>query len=213
MCRSIVRSDYQRAVPISWGTVWNNQWVEIMRWLTRECLTGGLSDDEWERRYNGYASHLEQIKPHLSHGAELLHPEHLNLHDGQPNQWRLDGDKFQMKVLVGDEQVGFEWADIEYHDAELFPDTAHNGLARWPLTKREIGEDELTETDTGYEQRFLLWPDGEFGVRFTSCTVTRQPATASDRYIAPWARPFPWNVLGHIRQMVFTVTERLRSTT
>ncbi len=114
-----------------------------MQWFTRDCLTGGLSDAEWQARCDEYAAHLEQLVPRLRFGAELLHHESLNLMHAIPNEWGLEGREFWMRLVIGDLQDGYEWALVTYHNATLIPDTAVSDLERWPLTKREIEQDEL----------------------------------------------------------------------
>ncbi len=156
--------------------------MSVMRWFTRDCLTGGLADEEWQLRYDSYAAHLEDLTPQLADGVAALHPSVTNLHDGQPSEWGYVGRTLRLRVLIGDLQQGYEWVEIEYDDAELFPDRIAEDLASWPLSDCEIGADELTVTSDGrMEQRFLLWPEGEFGVRFATCQVRRSPADANDR--------------------------------
>ena len=48
-------------------------------------------------------------------GSELLHPESLNVHDGQPESWSFAENTFLLTLLVGDLQRGYEWVEIAYH--------------------------------------------------------------------------------------------------
>lgn len=90
---------------------------------------GGLADEEWQLRYDGYATHLDDLTPRLANRAAALHPGVTNLHDGQPAEWDYAGRTLRLRVLIGDLQQGYEWVEIEYADAELFPDQAADDLA------------------------------------------------------------------------------------
>ena len=153
-----------------------------MQWFTRECESGGLSDQEFNSRYENYRTHIESIEYLLSDGAELLLPDSLNLRSAVCKSWSFDDSTFLLGLIVGDLQEGYELATIKYYNAELFPHTAITYMESLSIECREVGKDELAINSDSYEQRFLLWPEGQFGVKFTSCDVDRKPAEPTDRH-------------------------------
>jgi hypothetical protein len=154
-----------------------------MRWFTRDFVTGGLSDEEWNQRRSAYATHLNSIVAGLADGAdELLASVHL--HDGQISEWTYrPGELLALTVLVGDLQRGYEWLTLRYRGARISGATPAE-LSHWwrAGSGTEIVEEEVDRVDDGdYEHRLLLSPEGEFAVRFRSLSVERHPARPSDR--------------------------------
>lgn len=154
----------------------------VMRWFTREWATSVLDNDESERRAADYQQHVEAIRPHLQGGAEQL--SYLDLHDAQVRSCDLtDHDALRLHVLVGDLQRGYEWVSLRYDEAQLVGATIDD-IRGWRITEPgvELLYDEIDVADNGrYEHRILVWPDGEFGIRFKSLRLTRDPAPPSDR--------------------------------
>ncbi|MCP3877282.1 MAG: hypothetical protein GY701_02645 [Sulfitobacter sp.] len=139
-----------------------------------------MSDKAWEQRHDDFSEHMRQLVPKLSDGAEELAV--LNLHDAQPIAWSRDEPgHFWMKLLIGDVQVGYRWAEISYDDAALVG-VSLSELEQWPLTEREVGAEEFDlGIDGRIEHRLLLWPDGEFGIVFGRVSIHLAPAVPSDR--------------------------------
>lgn len=155
-----------------------------MRWFTRDCLTGGLEDEEWQKRYDDHEAHFVAMTSSLAAESAERELAELSLSHGQVSSWTTDDSGFEVCLLVGDLQRGYEWVQIRYDNAEIVPSGAASNFEEWPLTEREVGADELERLPDGrFEHRFLLWPDGEFGVRFSACRVTRRPADPSDRIV------------------------------
>lgn len=154
-----------------------------MKWFTREYVTGGLDDDEWERRRLDYARHLTLIQAKLADGAEELVAS-VNVHDGQVQEWSFEPDgAFRLRLLAGDLQRGYEMLTLLYHGAELVDATTAD-LDAWRLDQAgvELVEDEVdVRSGGGYEHRLLVWPEGAFGIRFHALQVTRQPARPEER--------------------------------
>jgi hypothetical protein len=154
-----------------------------MRWFTRDFVTGGLSDEEWNQRRSAYGTHLNSIGAGLTDGAEELLAS-VHLHDGQVSEWTYrPGELLALTVLVGDLQLGYEWLTLRYRGASVVGATPAD-LSRWWSADAgtEIVEDEVDRVDDGgYEHRLLLWPEGEFAVQFVSLSVERRPADPSDR--------------------------------
>ena len=88
---------------------------------------------------------------------------------------------FTLQVFSGDLQIGYRRTVIQYRDAELFgADEAT--LASWledPET--EMLQDEIDRREGSYEHRHLLWPRGEFGVRFGDAVIVTAAATLEQR--------------------------------
>jgi hypothetical protein len=152
----------------------------VMKWFDRELR--GLDDAEWNQRRADYATHLDTIRADLADGAEELIAS-VNLHDAQVQEWACAERVFTLRVLAGDRQSGYEVVTLRYDDAELHGASADD-LARWRLTERgvELIEDEVDLSPGGrYEHRLLVWPDGEFAIRFGAVRVTSEPAEPSER--------------------------------
>lgn len=153
----------------------------IMRWFDRPYATGELDEDEWAARPAQYAAHLDSISSQLDRGAEVL--VGLDLHDGQVAEWEyVEGVTFIVRLLTGDLQVGYTWLTLGYQGASLIGVTTSE-LNRWlGADATEIIEHEVAVDGSGsFEHRMLLWPEGEFGVRFDTLETSRVDAPASAR--------------------------------
>ncbi len=82
-----------------------------MKWFTRDFLTGGLDDAEWQGRIDDHEQHMIEIASRLNNGAELL-TSPMNLHDAQLRGWSHSPDSFRLRLLIGDLEVGYEWANL-----------------------------------------------------------------------------------------------------
>jgi hypothetical protein len=143
----------------------------------RDWLSGALSDNEYEEHRRVYGEHLSEISPSLRDGAEQL-VSSIYLHDAQILERSLHGGTFELAVLAGDLQRGYERLRLVYEDATV-ADTSPPALNDANL---EIVADEVDLAgEGGFEHRLLLVPDGEISIRFGSLRVTREPATPSER--------------------------------
>ncbi|MFF2368950.1 hypothetical protein [Agromyces sp. NPDC058110] len=154
-----------------------------MKWLTREWASGGLDDDEWDRRCEEYQAHNDEVLPRLSNGAERLIQE-INLHDAQIHAFehRADHD-LVMRALIGDLQVGYQFIELTFHDSQLRlePGSTLESL-RLLDDETEIIYDEVdVQSDGRFVHRVLLWPEGEYEVIFTSLAERREPSAPSAR--------------------------------
>lgn len=157
-----------------------------MRWFDHDFITGGLSDEEWQVRQDGYAAHLARIRPSLTHGAELL-LDPMSLHDGQVAEWSYEATvSLTVRVLVGDLQRGYEWVTLRYSGAELTGATEAELHRWWPADQlaTEIVEEELDVVGDRFEHRMLLWPHGEVAIQFRSLELERMAATPRDRRVS-----------------------------
>jgi hypothetical protein len=148
-----------------------------VKWFTREWVSGQLPDEEWEKRRREYVAHLDAIGHHFRDGTEELIAS-LNLHDAQILSESAAGTTFNLQVLAGDLQRGYERISLVYGDAVV------NRPNSTPLddTGFEIVADEVDLGPGGlFEHRFLLAPDGEVEIQFKRLFVAREPASASER--------------------------------
>ena len=151
-----------------------------VRFLTREWAFGGLPDDEHDRRLAEYHQHVEQIRSRLRDGAGLL-VEDVNLHDAVPKGWSVTEGAIVWTLVAGDLQRGYEFAELRYGNGRV-PDATEEEILRFFSAQDvEVWYDEVDITADGYVHRVLMWPDGEFSVTFDALTVTRRPASPSDR--------------------------------
>ncbi|MCP3099862.1 hypothetical protein LZ198_13385 [Myxococcus sp. K15C18031901] len=154
-----------------------------MKWLTRAWHGGDLTEEEDAQVNAAYSRHLAEIAPRLRDGAEVL-VSAVNLHDGQVQGWQGPSEGvFELRALIGDLQVGYEFITLRYRDADLIGVPPHD-FSALGLTHPGAGllyaEVDIAE-DGRFEHRVLCWPDSEFGVRFRSVEVTRRPASPEDR--------------------------------
>ncbi len=167
----------------------------VMRWFTRHWHEGELTDDEVEQAIRDYAGHLTELVPRLPPDVRAL--TRLNLHDGQVQEWTTTDVGFAWRLLIGDLQRGYQYAEISYSDAELVG-TDGKGLRDLNLTGSpfELVSDEVdVALDGRYEHRFYFWPGHEFGVRFGSVSVHFAPPPGT-----PGAKvPAPETPRGHGR--------------
>lgn len=153
-----------------------------VRWLTREWASGELDDDEWDARWEQYASHCADVRSRLSKDAELLLD--VNLHDAQHRSFEYSPhETLTVRALMGDLIVGYEFVELTYMDAELRVSEVGSVRALRLLHDRtEILYTEVdAEADGRFVHRVLLWPRGEYEVVFTAVKVHREPASPGDR--------------------------------
>lgn len=154
-----------------------------MRWLTREWAAGSLEEDEYDQRWSSYLAHRSEVRPRLHSGADRL-LDSIHLHDGQVRSFDdKPRDTLQVRVLTGDLQVGYEFVEMSYAEAELQLDA---GVTMRSLnlfgSDVEIIYDEVDIASEGrFVHRVLLWPEGEYEVVFSAFADRRTPATPADR--------------------------------
>jgi hypothetical protein len=146
----------------------------VMKWMTRQRYGGELSEDEEAAVLAGYRAHMTSVLPRL---PETLHifagqPDamgYVSLHDGRIEWWAFDDDRsFTLQVICGWLPIGYRRLVIQYRGhVELFG-ASESDVAGWlDDAKTEFLDDEVdVAPDNRFEHRFLLWPQGEFGVRF-----------------------------------------------
>lgn len=148
-----------------------------MRWLTRETFTGDLSDQEEEQRGRQWWEARQSIRPLLHSGAEQLID--LNVHDGIIDTLRqVDADVVELRALIGDNQVGYEWLYARYQAAALTIIEPGFGEVGTPF---EMLRDEVAVQDGSFVHSVITWPRGEFDIAFTSVDVVLTPGRGEER--------------------------------
>jgi len=161
-----------------------------MRSLTRDWHGSGenpLTDAEVDEHTAAYQQHREAVLPQLPDDLKTLAGQpidghHRNLHDGRVEAWEAElPDRIVLQIVCGDVRHRYERLQIEYRGAELIGASEHN-LAAWLGNERtELLYQEVDAIPDGrFEHRHLLWPQGEFGIRFTDISVTATTVTPDD---------------------------------
>jgi hypothetical protein len=166
-----------------------------MKWFTRQWHSGGLSDDEVQARRAGYWSHVDVVRSRLPDALQLFagQPDEIgraSLHDGRVEWWALDGARsFTLQVICGWVQIGYRRLVIQYRGhVELFG-ASESDIAGWlDDAETELLYDEVDiAADNRFEHRLLLWPRGEFGVRFEDAVVVSAPSSWETKVLV-WRR-------------------------
>jgi hypothetical protein len=183
-----------------------------MRWLTRQWHGQGpdaehlavLTDAEGEALAAAYRAHNEALRPQLPVTLRRFmgEPDELgyaDLHDAVLDWWALDEPRSLTLALVcrayaaqlgADgflEEIGYRRLVIQYRGRVELVGTGEADLHRWlDDMDTEFLYDEVDLVDDGrFEHRHLLWPRGEFGVRFEDVGVIATapvPARAFTQY-------------------------------
>jgi hypothetical protein len=162
----------------------------VMRWLTRDWHGSGgnpLDDAQVAERTAAYARHRETVIRRRPDDLKALAGEpgrgrHWDLHDGRVEAWEArTPERFVLYVVSGDVRCGYQRLQIEYRNPELFGATEQELAAWFGDARTELLYQEVDALPDGrFEHRHLLWPEGEFGIRFGDISVTATAATASD---------------------------------
>jgi hypothetical protein len=174
----------------------------VMKWRTRQWHGQGpdaehlaeLTDAECEAAEEAYQRHREAVLPRLPDGLRLLAGEpddlgYVSLHDGEVDWWVLDGSRsLTLEVVCSFESVeasaapgGCRRVVIQYRERVELIGANEADLQRWLDNARTVFlYDEVDVLDDGrFEHRHLLWPRGEFGVRFDDIVVVSVPMPGS----------------------------------
>ncbi|MHA7167097.1 hypothetical protein ACX801_02910 [Arthrobacter bambusae] len=104
----------------------------------------------------------------LHSGAEKL--IEVNVHDGVIDSLgQVDHDVVELRALIGDSQVGYEWFEASYFGACLSVVEAGFGEAG---TAFEVLGDELKIQDQSFVHSVITWPRGEFDIEFAAVELT-----------------------------------------
>jgi len=163
-----------------------------MRWLTREWTGGGddaLDGAQAAEVTAAYKEHHAQVLPLLPppFGMLLGEPDASGcwhtLHDARVESWVADlPRRLELRLICwgpgADDKP--EALEIIYSEGVELIGPDEQELAVWlgnPETQFLYDEAEVLPAGC-FEHRHLLWPDGEFGVRFGAMAVAASPASA-----------------------------------
>jgi hypothetical protein len=150
---------------------------EPMRWFTHAWHCGDVTDEESDASIADYLRHLDRLVAGAPGTIGDL--ARVNLHDGQVQEWQLADKAFRWLLLVGDLQVGYRLADIEYLDADIAGvDAADLTARRLDQGQLEIISDELDRAEEGFELRLYFSDDSVLVIRFGDVRVSCSEAEA-----------------------------------
>jgi len=159
-----------------------------MRWLTRDWHGSGerdTSDAAYKAATVAYLEHNKAILPSLPEQLRVFAGEpgpdgYLSLHDGRAEWWAyLPGQSLTLQIFCYDDPSAYRRVVLQYRGSIELRDADEVQLATWlDDTKTEFLYQEIDiDESAGFEHRHLLWPAGEFGVRFSDATLISAPAT------------------------------------
>jgi hypothetical protein len=159
-----------------------------VRWFTRQLYESyqgegaGEALDAWGAALAAYEAHLANLLPRLPESLRDL--SRISLHDARFTRCTISlrDEVVTLRLVGGDHQAGYVALTIRYDHASIVGASLAE-LAAWVEERlTEVLYDELDiNTGGGYEHRYLLWPHGEFAVRFSDAGVTVVPAP-SEQY-------------------------------
>lgn len=163
----------------------------VMRWLTRDWHGFGdrpLSKAEVSELEAAYDRHRIAVLPLLPYEFRVLAGEAVDgryhsLDGGRVESWSLElPQRLMLTVVAPDGLGGYERLVVDYlAEVELAGATAEEVSAWLEDPQTELVCQEVDALlDGRFEHRHLLWPRGEFAVRFTSIEVATGPATADE---------------------------------
>jgi hypothetical protein len=169
----------------------------VMKWLTRDWQGFGreLTEAEVEALEAGYRAHIEAVRPRLPAALRLFAGEQddlgwVSLHDGVVEWWVLDRPRsLTLQLFCGDGRIGYRRIVLQYRGRVELIGADERDLARWlddPHTEFLYNEIDILD-DRRFEHRHLLWPQGEFGVRFEDVVVVSAPVPGST-FTLVWRR-------------------------
>lgn len=162
----------------------------VMRWLTRDWHGFGdtpLSKAQVSERETAYERHREAVMPLLPEDFQALAGAPIDgtyhsLDDGRVESWTLEPpERMVLTVVAPADDGGYERLRVDYHGVELVG-ASDQELAVWlgdPQTQLIVQEVDAL-LDGRFEHRHLLWPRGEFAIRFTSIEVATGPASLEE---------------------------------
>ena len=145
----------------------------VMRWFTRAWHEG-----EAEVDLASYREHLAALEQSLP--EEVACMAQVDLHDGLFVETSLERP-MRFRIFCGNLQIGYREVTLDYEDAHV-AGTGRAQVEEWlsdPAT--EILYDKIDVVDEEIEHRLLLWPAGEFAVRFRGLALAEEAADASYR--------------------------------
>jgi hypothetical protein len=153
-----------------------------MRWFTRAWRDGDLGDAyDYQAVIDAYWTHIQELVPTVPPCVRDL--AHVNLHDGRFEEVAVDPQRqtITLRLVAGDLQQGYFSLELSYDDAVLTGMEIGDFKRMIQHPKTEILYDEIDRLASGhYEQRFLMWPHGEFAIRFGDVGLSCIDTTAHE---------------------------------
>ena len=152
-----------------------------MRWFTRQLATGELTDIDEAEAFAEFARHNNMLAKRVPANLRPFieqNDNHLRVDDARFETVRIDPFHriVELSVIQGELSYGYGLLTATFSGAELLdltPAELQTLLATPKLEVWYFEFDEVVEPPAGrFEVRFLLWPRGEFGVRFEQATWT-----------------------------------------
>lgn len=171
----------------------------VMKWLTRDWHGSGskdLTEQEVNDATEAYKKHSAAMREHLPAKLAVLAGEpdahgHLSLHDARVEQWSLTPVGLVLRVLTPNHPAGWDrtnpWnyrrCTLTYRgNVELVGATSREAVAWMTDPETQLLYDEIEILPSGqFEHRHLLWPRGEFAVRFDDAEVCSEPVADRPR--------------------------------
>ena len=76
-----------------------------MKYFDGEFMTGGLTDEECDKRIHMYDNHIREILSNANYKIKML-AEAISLHDAKILEINEFGKKNEFRILIGDNQKG-----------------------------------------------------------------------------------------------------------
>lgn len=154
-----------------------------MQYFTKQWMTGGLSDEEWEARSVAYRDRWREIEPLFTPGVHALvyGSPFGGFHDAVLIDAR-HGSDVRLTFCTGDLQNSYWTVELAFNHASVR--TKRRSLARivrGPFT--ELLYEEIDVDAGGYEWRTTYSDYTVVCIRFSDVRVTYEPR--ADRY---WGR-------------------------
>ncbi len=161
-----------------------------MKWFSNAWYHGVKTEEEFEWPYKFYLEHCSHTTPLVPENlrrflGEQVNGRHTWIHDATVVEWEDSSpDAFTITWDCPHEQTedDFERLTVVYSgNVELF-DVDSDQIATWlndPETEFIFDELEIVGEDR-FEHRHLMLPKGDFGVRFSTASVTSE--------LLPWHR-------------------------
>lgn len=191
------RESARRPSPTGWRIKWIG---DAFREYSDEELD--RDDFDWEaldaadaQRWSDYQVHLAALLPELPPGLSCFRVggegDWVTTHDAWVEWWSdASPDAFTVQlicctptgVVKGSRALArYERVVVHYTGRVVLTGAPRDQVHGWlDDAQTAVLRDELDRApDGGFEQRFRLWPDGEFGVAFDDAVVVRAPVEPS----------------------------------
>jgi hypothetical protein len=160
----------------------------VMRWLSRDWLTGQLDDAEYEAADEACRAHNAAIRPLLPEHLRVFAGErdadgYLSLHDCLVEWWTYVPERsLTLQLFCFEEPRRYRRVTLQYRESVELVGADAAQLAGWlDDPKTEFLHDEMDIIENArFEHRHILSPQGEFGVRFSHAALISTPATQAD---------------------------------